>query len=121
MGVSFWAYAWASKKGWESMPDEYKMEFGIDWGIVKQNEEGVWFKLNCAPSSPWLMGYAKGTDEDMEWARENAQDFQCVSVDDSGYGGMHSNPPIDEITNNQVRWKNFVDADLEFKEIESSN
>ena len=115
MGVTYWAYAWVSKNARASLPKEYKEELQYDWREVKNNEEGIWWKLACSPSSPYFMGFCHE-----DWGIKNAQDFQCISIDDSGYGGLNSNPEIGVQTNDLVRWKTFTDAELEFQQITQS-
>ena len=121
MGVTYWAYAWVSKNARASLPKEYKEELKYrEWREVKNNEEGIWWKLTCSVSSPYFMGFYNETSSIFDWGIENAQDFQCIFIDDSGYGGVKSNPEIGVQTNDLVRWKTFTDAELEFHQITQS-
>ena len=111
MGVYYWAYAWTNSKEWDRIPEEYRRELTMYWTPIKENDGCKFWKLTGA-SSPIVMGHMMND----EWKGGNGLQFQCISIDDSGYGGEYFNP--ERVGNNHevydnLRWKTFIDAERE--------
>ena len=112
MGVYYWAYAWTNSEEWGRIPEEYKTELTDYWTLIGEDDTCKFWKLTGF-SSPFVMGHMKND----EWKGGDGLQFQCISVDDSGYGGEDFNPQrIGEAYDN-LRWKTFIDADRECKSL----
>tara|TARA_B100000287_G_C20380723_1_gene681470 strand:- start:160 stop:519 length:360 start_codon:yes stop_codon:yes gene_type:complete len=111
MGVSYWAYAWTSNERWQQIPDEYKKELNDYWTLIGESDGRKFWKYGSSfgePSSPVVMGHLI----DDKWKGGEGLHFQCISVDDSGYGGETFNPKRLDFYDN-LRWKTFIDAERE--------
>jgi len=115
MGVSYWGYAWTDNEGWEQMPEDYKDELNKWWDLIRDDATGkFWFSgILGSPASPLVMGHMVND----QWKGGDGLHFQCVSVDDSGYGGEYSNPKAVEEHYDNLRWKTYLEARREYENI----
>jgi hypothetical protein len=105
MGVSYWAYAWVSPEGLKHMPLECRLELMNDWKLIRKDETGRYWKLECSSTSFHAMGFKDN------WAETNDMlgHYQCISIDDSGCGGVNTYPSWKHSL--VLKWKTWEEAE----------